>query len=79
MGALPASSLSSSARQCRSKPASALGWHFIHMVAEAALESGEELFENLPVEDSVTYYFEQTDIDLDNLLKPILDEAGRGR
>ena len=33
--------------------------------------------ENLPVKVSVTYYFEQTDIDLDNLLKPILDGLKR--
>jgi len=50
---------------------------WIDMVAEAALESGEESFENLPVKVSVTYYFEQTDIDLDNLLKPILDGLKR--
>ena len=50
---------------------------WIEMIAKAALASGAEPFGSLPVRASITYYFEQTDIDLDNMLKPIMDGLKR--
>src|SRR5690348_11786024 len=50
---------------------------WIEMIAKAALASGAEPFGSLPVRVSIQYYFDQTNIDLDNLLKPILDGLKR--
>src|SRR5690242_646317 len=50
---------------------------WIDMVAKAAIGSGGEAFGRLPVKVCIIYFFEQTDIDLDNLLKPLLDGLKR--
>src|SRR3954453_16081019 len=50
---------------------------WIDRIAKAALASGGDSFGSLPVRASITYYFEQTDLDLDNMLKPIMDGVKR--
>src|SRR3954452_12188164 len=49
----------------------------VEMIAKAALASGAKPFGSLPVRVSVQYYFDQTNIDLENILKPILDGLKR--